>query len=104
MEEKKIQGFEQAVRVLPLRLRQEAMALPAEQRARVEELRALGLAAPDTVELLYELRSRGIDIPLDEDGKRAEPLDITMAELEFVNRHHEEYKELRRRAREQEGR
>ena len=30
-----------------------------------EELRALGLAAPDTVELLYELRSRGIDIPLD---------------------------------------
>ena len=27
-----------------------------------------------------------------------------MAELEFVNRHHEEYKELRRRAREQEGR
>ena len=33
--------------------------------ARVEELRALGLAAPDTVELLYELRSRGIDIPLD---------------------------------------
>ena len=39
MEEKKIQGFEQAARVLPLRLRQEAMALPAEQRARVEELR-----------------------------------------------------------------
>ena len=33
--------------------------------AKVEELRALGLAAPDTVELLYELRSRGIDIPLD---------------------------------------
>ena len=30
-----------------------------------EGLRALGLAAPDTVELLYELRSRGIDIPLD---------------------------------------
>ncbi|WP_455501109.1 hypothetical protein [Gemmiger sp.] len=45
-----------------------------------------------------------IDIPLDDDGKRAEPLDITMKELEFVNRHHEEYKELRRRAREQEGR
>ena len=48
-------------------------------------------------------RSR-IDIPLDDDGKRAEPLDITMKELEFVNRHHEEFKELRRRAREQEGR
>ena len=38
---------------------------PREVFARVEELRALGLAAPDTVELLYELRSRGIDIPLD---------------------------------------
>ena len=32
---------------------------PREVFARVEELRALGLAAPDTVELLYELRSRG---------------------------------------------
>ncbi len=51
-----------------------------------------------------ERKASRIDIPLDEDGKRAEPLDITMAELEFVNRHHEEYKELRRRAREQEGR
>lgn len=45
-----------------------------------------------------------IDIPLDEEGITAAPLDITMAELEFVNRHHEEFKELRRRAREQEGR
>lgn len=45
MEEKKIQGFEQAVRVLPLRLRQEAMALPADQRARVEELSPEGRAA-----------------------------------------------------------
>lgn len=51
-----------------------------------------------------ERKASRIDIPLDEDGKRAEPLDITMAELEFVNRHHEEYKKLRRRAREQEGR
>ena len=51
-----------------------------------------------------ERKASRIDIPLDEDGKHAEPLDITMAELEFVNRHHEEYKELRRRAREQEGR
>ena len=38
---------------------------PREVFARVEELRALGLAAPDTVELLYELRNRGMDIPLD---------------------------------------
>ena len=56
-----------------------------------------------TIDIPLRKASR-IDIPLDEDGKRAEPLDITMAELEFVNRHHEEYKELRRRAREQEGR
>ncbi len=33
--------------------------------ARVEELRALGLAAPDTVELLYELNKRGMSLPLD---------------------------------------
>ena len=45
-----------------------------------------------------ERKASRIDIPLDA------PLDITMAELEFCNRHHEEYKELRRRAREQEGR
>ena len=38
---------------------------PREVFSRVEKLRELGLAAPDTVELLYELRSRGIDIPLD---------------------------------------
>ena len=38
---------------------------PREVFSRVERLRELGLAAPDTVELLYELRSRGIDIPLD---------------------------------------
>ena len=36
---------------------------PREVFARVEDLRALGLAAPDTVELLYELRSRGIEHP-----------------------------------------
>ena len=38
---------------------------PREVFSRVEKLRELGLAAPDTVELLYELRSRSIDIPLD---------------------------------------
>ena len=32
---------------------------------RVEELRALGLAAPDTVELLYELNRHGMNLPLD---------------------------------------
>ena len=45
-----------------------------------------------------------IDIPLDGEPKRSTVSDITMKELEFVNRHHEEYKELRRRAREQGGR
>lgn len=45
-----------------------------------------------------------IDIPLDSEEPRRPVTDITMRELEFVNRHHEEYKELRRRAREQGGR
>ena len=31
---------------------------------RVEELQALGLAAPDTVELLHLLREAGVDVPL----------------------------------------
>ena len=38
---------------------------PREVCSRGEKLLEFGLAAPDTVELLYELRSRGIDIPLD---------------------------------------
>ena len=37
---------------------------PREVFARVEELRALGLTVPDTVELLYELRQEGFDLPL----------------------------------------
>lgn len=37
---------------------------PREVFARVEELRALGLTVPDTVELLYELRREGFDLPL----------------------------------------
>ena len=41
-----------------------------------------------------------IDIPLDGDKGAA---GITDKEFEFVNRHHEEYKEMRRRAREQGG-
>ena len=38
---------------------------PAQVFTRVEELRAMGLAAPDTVELLYALRRNGLDVPLD---------------------------------------
>ena len=37
---------------------------PAQVFTRVDELRAIGLAAPDTVELLYALRQGGMDIPL----------------------------------------
>ena len=42
-----------------------------------------------------------IDIPLDGEKPRRPVTDLTKKELEFVNRHQEEYKELRRRAREQ---
>ena len=38
---------------------------PAEVFAQVDALRAMGLAAPDTVELLYGLRQGGMDVPLD---------------------------------------
>ena len=38
---------------------------PAEVFTQVEALRAKGLAAPDTVELLYGLRQGGMDVPLD---------------------------------------
>lgn len=37
---------------------------PREVFARVEELRAIGLTVPDTVELLYELNGEGCDLPL----------------------------------------
>ena len=37
---------------------------PAEVFTQVEALRAMGLAAPDTVELLYGLRQGGMDVPL----------------------------------------
>ena len=38
---------------------------PAEVFTQVEALRAMWLAAPDTVELLYGLRQGGMDVPLD---------------------------------------
>ena len=38
---------------------------PAEVFTQVEALRAMGLAAPDTVELLYGLHQSGMDVPLD---------------------------------------
>ena len=38
---------------------------PKEVFVQVEKLRAMGLAAPDTVELLYGLRRSGMAVPLD---------------------------------------
>lgn len=38
---------------------------PAEVFSRVEELRALELDVPETVDILYRLRKRGLDVPLD---------------------------------------
>lgn len=38
---------------------------PREIFAQVEELHRMGLASPDTVELLYELRRGGMELPLD---------------------------------------
>ena len=38
---------------------------PREIFSRVEELHALGLASPETVELLYDLNAHGLDLPLD---------------------------------------
>ena len=38
---------------------------PTEVFTQVDALRAMGLAAPDTVELLYGLRQSGMDVPLD---------------------------------------
>ncbi len=38
---------------------------PREVFQRVEELKAVGLTVPETVELMYELRREGLDLPLD---------------------------------------
>ncbi len=38
---------------------------PGEVFTRVEELEALGLTVPDTVKLMWELRQKGVDVPLD---------------------------------------
>ncbi len=37
---------------------------PQEVFARVEEIEAIGLTVPDTVQLLYDLRRNGVDVPL----------------------------------------
>ena len=57
---------EEADRVIVMNDGQVAMdGSPQEVFCQVEKLRALGLTVPDTVELLYELRQSGWDVPLD---------------------------------------
>ena len=57
---------EEADRVIVMNDGQVAMdGSPQEVLCQVEKLRALGLTVPDTVELLYELRQSGWDVPLD---------------------------------------
>ena len=56
---------ESADRVIVMNDGQVAMdGAPHDVFARVETLHELGLAAPDTVELLYRLRRAGVDVPL----------------------------------------
>ena len=57
---------EEADRIIVMNDGQVAMdGSPQEVFCQVEKLRALGLTVPDTVELLYELRQSGWDVPLD---------------------------------------
>ena len=57
---------EHADRVIVMNDGQVAMdGRPRDVFAQVDELHALGLAAPDTVELLYELRQAGLPVALD---------------------------------------
>ena len=56
---------EHAARVIVMNEGRVAMdGAPREVFAQVERLRAIGLTVPDTVELLYELRGAGCDLPL----------------------------------------
>ena len=56
---------ESADRVIVMNDGQVAMdGAPHDVFAQVEKLHQLGLAAPDTVELLYRLRKAGVDVPL----------------------------------------
>ncbi len=57
---------ERADRVIVMNDGQVAMdGQPRDVFAQVDELHALGLAAPDTVELLYRLQKAGLDVSLD---------------------------------------
>ena len=53
---------------------------PQEVFAQVELLHEIGLAAPDSVELCYELNKRGFDLPLD----KLEPEECAQALFDFV--------------------
>ena len=57
---------EEADRVLVMNGGQVAMdGTPREVFTRIDELRAMGLTVPDTVDLLDRLRRDGLDVPLD---------------------------------------
>ena len=57
---------EEADRVLVMNAGQVAMdGTPREVFTRIDELRAMGLTVPDTVDLLDRLRRDGLDVPLD---------------------------------------
>lgn len=57
---------ERADRVIVMNDGEVAMdGMPRQVFSQVERLHELGLAAPDTVELLYRLRQDGIDVPLE---------------------------------------
>ena len=55
---------------------------PKEVFSQVELLHNIGLAAPDSVELCWELNKQGFDLPL----TNLEPEDCAQALLEFVNK------------------
>ena len=57
---------ERADRVIVMNDGEVAMdGMPRQVFSQVERLHELGLAAPDTVELLYRLRQDGVDVPLE---------------------------------------
>ena len=57
---------ERADRVIVMNDGEVAMdGMPRQVFSQVERLHELGLAAPDTVELLYRLRRDGVDVPLE---------------------------------------
>ena len=53
---------------------------PEEVFSHVELLHNIGLAAPDSVELCWEMKKQGFDLPLD----KLDPIDCAQALYDFV--------------------